>query len=61
MEIITKDGYPCSLINANRKQIRIKTLPYMNRIGKFPPVKVSGNTVERILSPAAGFRKWRGF
>jgi hypothetical protein len=40
--IITKDGYPCSLINGNRHSVKTKPIPYMKNVGKFSLVKVLG-------------------
>jgi len=42
MEIITKDGYPCCLINGNKNHVKTKPIPYMKNVGKFSLVKVLG-------------------
>jgi len=50
MEIITKDGYPCCLINEKKNHIKIKTFPYMNSIGKFPLRKILGKGKEKTCA-----------
>jgi hypothetical protein len=50
MEIITKDGYTVCLINEKKNQIKIRTFPYMNSIGKFPLRKILGKGKEKTCA-----------